>query len=157
VKRVALACIAIGFCFLPAWSQTPRPLPALPPRLEAVADTKLLMEGIALPNLEGLNKLLKEKPDAEGWQFARGQALLIAENGNLLMLRPPKSKAGQEIWMTRSAEMRDLATVLARSIADKDLDKSRVNLALLAKSCNKCHESFRIEARIKTNFDAPTR
>lgn len=153
MKPLVLTCATWCFCLLPSWSQAPRPLPTLPPKLEPVAETKLLMEGIALPNLEGLNKLLKEKPDQEGWVFARGQALLIAENGNLLMLRPPKSKAAQDVWMTKATQLRDHATLLARSIADKDLEKSRANLVLLAKTCNLCHESFRVEARIQTQFE----
>ena len=149
MKFLLLMICSGWFCLLPAWTQTPKPLPSLPPKLEAVAETKLLMEGIALPNLEGVNKILKEKPDLAGWQFARGQSLLIAENGNLLMLRPPKSKTGQEVWMTRSSEMREMATLLARSIADKDLEKSRTNLAALTRTCNKCHENFRVDAKIK--------
>ena len=41
-------------------------------KLEPIADTKLLMVGLANPNLEGLGKLLSEKPkDADAWGFAR--------------------------------------------------------------------------------------
>ena len=55
------------------------------------------MEGLANPNLRGLGKILAEKPaDAEAWGFARGQALLVAETGNLLLMRPPRSEAGKE-------------------------------------------------------------
>ena len=46
--------------------------------LEPVAETKLLMEGLADPNMRALGKLLADKPkDAEAWGFARGQALLM--------------------------------------------------------------------------------
>ncbi len=121
----------------------------IPPKLEAVAETKLLMEGMAKPNVEGLAKLLKDKPvQAESWTFARGQALLIAETGNLLMLRPPKAKAAQEAWLARSAEMRDAASKLAKAAAAKDYLSARASLARVANSCNRCHESFRIPTRI---------
>src|SRR5437660_10953444 len=60
------------------------------PRFEAVAETRLLMEGLAHANYQGIERLLRQKPaDDETWMFARGQALLIAETGNLLLLRPP--------------------------------------------------------------------
>ena len=50
------------------------------------------MDGLNLPNYRGLDKLLKQKPaDADTWTFIRGQSLLIAETGNLLLLRPPRS------------------------------------------------------------------
>ena len=65
----------------------------LTPKLEAVAETRLLMEGLAQANFRGLERLLAEKPgEVKTWTFARGQALLIAETGNLLMLRPPKAQ-----------------------------------------------------------------
>src|SRR4051812_23033871 len=73
----------------------PRPVtpePKFSPKLEAVAETKLIMEGIHQANYRGLDRLLQNKPaDEDTWRFVRGQALLIAEGGNLLMLRPPRT------------------------------------------------------------------
>src|SRR5262249_47722707 len=93
-----------------ATSQAPQRSSQVPqrskPRLEPVAETKLLMEGMNLANFRGLEGLLKKKPaDDEAWKFARGQALLIAETGNLLMLRPPRNQ-GQDAWMDRATELR---------------------------------------------------
>jgi cytochrome c553 len=119
------------------------------PKLEAVAETKLLMEGLADTNMRGLGKILKEKPkEAEAWNFARGQALLIGETGNLLMMRPPKTPNGQEAWMTNAVEMRDGGANLARSLAAKDYTKSRTALASLANVCNHCHQAFQVQSRI---------
>src|SRR4051794_33113135 len=57
------------------------------PKLEPVAETRLLMEGLAHANFRGIERILKEKPaEAQAWTFVRGQALLIAETANLLML-----------------------------------------------------------------------
>src|SRR5262249_15125127 len=73
------------------------------PQLQPVAETKLLMEGLAESNMRGLEGLLVKPPaDAEAWRFARGQALLLAETGNLLLIRPPRS-AGQDAWMDRAS------------------------------------------------------
>jgi cytochrome c556 len=114
-----------------------------------IAETKLLMEGLVSPNLNALGKLLADKPpDAEAWGFARGQALLIAESGNLLLLRPPKSAAGEEAWMKHAMELRDAAAALARAAAAKDYDRSRVWLAGVANTCNRCHQTFRVPKRI---------
>lgn len=135
---------------LPAgsWSQAPPRTP--PPKLDAVAETKLLMEGLAHPNFKAVDRILKEGPeDAEAWQLARGQSLLIAETANLLMIRPPKSAKGEEAWMARSTELREKATTLAKAVAAKDMSKSRAALGGLAASCNRCHETFRVEERVK--------
>ncbi len=101
---IAAAVLGVGCLFVQvAHSQQRANRAMVVPKLDAVADTKLLMEGITDPNIRGLGKHLRDKPkDAEAWGFIRGQALLIAETGNLLMLRPPRSSSGEESWMTYS-------------------------------------------------------
>jgi hypothetical protein len=119
------------------------------PKLEPVAETKLLMEGLAHANFKGLERLLSQKPaDAQTWTFARGQALLIAETANLLMLRPPQ-KEGQSVWFEKAMGLRSRASELAQTLAKKEFEQSRVGLALVADTCNRCHQSFRVQAQIE--------
>lgn len=83
------------------------------PRLEPIAETRLIMEGVAHTNFRGLERLLTARPNEDkAWQFARGQALLLAETANLLMLRPPKNQ-GQAVWFEKSMALRDAAKDLA--------------------------------------------
>ncbi|MCE9565252.1 MAG: hypothetical protein K8U57_24735 [Planctomycetes bacterium] len=120
---------------------------AAPP--EPIADTKLLMQGLASTNLRGLGKLLREKPtEAEAWTFARGQALIIAETGNLLLIRPPRTGSGADLWLGHAGDMRDAADKLARAAVAKDYAKSRAGLANLANVCNRCHQSFQVPTRV---------
>jgi cytochrome c553 len=124
------------------------------PKLEPVAETRLLMEGLAQPNFRGLERSLNKKPlDDASWVFARGQALLIAETANLLMLRPPKNQ-GEAVWFERSMQMRGQALQLAQHLAKKDLEKSKAGMQSLATSCNRCHQSFRVPIDI-VPFQAP--
>jgi hypothetical protein len=117
--------------------------------LEAVAETKLLMEGLLQANFRGLENHLKQRPaDNEAWAFVRGQALLIAEGGNLLMLRPPKN-AGQDIWMDRAADLREQATRVAQQAAARDLERCQLALIELAGACTRCHQSFRVPVQIR--------
>jgi hypothetical protein len=145
LRRSVWLALAVLLAAGPAVPQTgsryaPRPVP--------VAETRLLMEGINLPNYNGLERLLRERPaDAEAWTFIRGQALLIAENGNLLLLRPPRTQ-GRDLWMDRAAELRTMAVRLARDAARQDYDHTRRDLILLADSCNRCHQSFRVATRL---------
>ena len=124
------------------------------PKLEPIAETRLLMEGLAHPNFRGVERKLTTKPtDTQAWTFARGQALLIAETANLLMLRPPKNQ-GQPIWFDRSMELRNQAVQLAQQLAQKDFERSRAGLLQLAISCNRCHQAFRVNVEI-TPFQQP--
>lgn len=141
-----------------AVSQPPRPNPPSGrprPKLEAVAETKLLMEALLQANFRGLERNLRQKPgDETAWVYARGQALLIAEAGNLLMLRPPKT-SGQDAWLDCCSELREKGTRLARAAAAKDLDGCRAAIAELAVSCNKCHTTFGQATRIVPFADGP--
>jgi cytochrome c556 len=119
------------------------------PRLEPVAETRLLMEGLAQPNFRGMERHLQERPsDTEAWVFMRGQALLLAETANLLMLRPPRSSQAQAVWFDRALELRRLATDLARVLARRDLAASRSAFVEVANSCNRCHQSFRVPVEV---------
>jgi hypothetical protein len=113
-----------------------------------VAETRLLMEGLTVPNYRGLEKLLKQKPaDDDSWTFARGQALLIAETGNLLLLRPPRNQ-GRDVWMQRAMDLRQAAATLARAAGSRDLDGSRSAFVTMTSACNRCHQTFRVRVRV---------
>jgi Cytochrome C' len=73
---------------------------------------------------------------------------LIAETGNLLLMRPPKNQ-GRETWMSRATELRESGTKLARAAAAKDVLRCRETLVEMAGSCNRCHETFRVATRIR--------
>ncbi len=152
MKRLIFPALAFSAaaCLLgsDAFSQAPIKS-ASKPRLDPVAETRLLMDGLARVNLRGLEKILVQNAiDDAAWTFARGQALLLAETGNLLMLRPPRNQ-GVDLWFDRSGELRQNATSLAQALAQKNLEKSRVLLRQLAGSCNRCHQSFRVPQTIE--------
>jgi len=126
-----------------------QPTAKVVPKLEPIAETKLLMEGLAHANFKGLERILSQKPaDAQAWTFARGQALLLAETANLLMIRPPQ-KEGQTVWFEKATTLRTRAAELAQTLAKKDFDRARTGLALVADSCNRCHQTFRVPVQIE--------
>lgn len=136
----------------------PAPEPRFVPKFEALAETSLLMQGLAQSNYRALEKHLDDKgpPDADTWTFARGQALLIAETGNLLLLRPPRNE-GRDTWMRQAMDMRQKAGDLSRQLGNRDLAGSRAALVELRNKCNSCHRTFRVPKRIAPNMepDAP--
>lgn len=154
MTRTLVSAVA-AVLFLGALTQPRSPAQLLPrnrtsttPKLEPVAETKLLMEGLLKSNVRGMEKNLVQTPaDAETWTFVRGQALLVAETGNLLMMRPPKA-GGQDAWMASAADLRDKATALARSAAARDVDGCRKGLFTLAATCNRCHQTFQVNVKV---------
>lgn len=134
----------------PAQPKPAQPNPARPqPRLDPVAETKLLMEGLLDANLRGLSNTFRQPPaDVQTWLFGRGQALLIAESANLLMLRPPRGTASQAEWMERSTELREAAVRLAQSAAAQNYVRSRTGLAEVAIACNRCHQRFQVNVKV---------
>ena len=145
----AAAVLALALVSLPTPGSAQRAATTtFTPRFEAVAETRLLMEGMVHSNFRSLDKLLKNKPaDRETWVFARGQAILVAESGNLLLLRPPKG-TGRDPWMKLAMEMRTQAVTLARAAAAKDHAKSVQGLADLKASCIRCHQTFRVDVKL---------
>jgi hypothetical protein len=125
------------------------------PKLTPIAETRLLMEGLAHANFRGLERILKQKPaEAQSWTFARGQALLIAETANLLMLRPPKNE-GEPVWFARAMDLRSAAAQLAQTVAKRDYEASRQGLTNLAGLCNRCHQTFRVKVQITAFEEKP--
>ncbi len=144
-RMTLLVVLGVGMA-LPAGADDRKPAAA--PRLVSVAETKLIMEGMTLPNYRGLEMQLQKKPaDAEGWTFVRGQSLLVAESGNLLMLRPPKNQ-GQDTWMRLAADLRDRATDVARQAANRNYEKTVSGVADLTAACNRCHQTFQVPVRV---------
>ena len=150
--KTLLSVALFGFAsvlVLHAQAQTSKQPMKLQPKLEPIAETKLLMEGLAHSNFRGLERILSQKEiEPQSWTFARGQAILIAESANLLMLRPPRSQ-GQPVWFERAIDMRNEAIRLAQTVSKKDVETARSGLVHLADSCNKCHQTFRIAVQIE--------
>jgi hypothetical protein len=149
-RLTCVAAVAVVMALLSAAGAAPKQTtPHYVPRFEAVAETKLLMEGLAQANYRGLEGLLKKPPaDNEGWTFARGQALLLAETGNLLLLRPPRTPEGQDAWFRHATDLREAAATLARNVGSQDYARSRTGMADVANACNRCHQTFRIATRV---------
>jgi hypothetical protein len=162
VRAGALVVLAGLFLVASGEAQTTRPAPkpkpkpksaetttpAFVPKFEVWAETRLLMEGLANSNYRGINRLLKNKPaDNETWSFIRGQSLLLAETGNLLLLRPPRN-SGRDTWMKLGMDMRAKAGRVARAAAARDYAGTKEAMTTLTASCNRCHETFRVAVKV---------
>ncbi len=117
-------------------------------RMIPIAETKLIMEGIIHNNFRALEKTLRGKPNGEeAWLIIRGQALLIAESGNLLLLRPPKNE-GKASWYNQSLVLRNTAKLIGEYASDRKLIEVRDQFAKLSNVCNSCHQKFQVKESI---------
>jgi hypothetical protein len=115
------------------------------------------MEGLTQANFRGAERILLQKPgDADTWKFLRGQALLIGETGNLLLMRPPKN-SGEAAWMERASDLRSAATRLARAAGDSDFERSRAAFVEMSAACNRCHQAFRVPVKVTPFAEPPER
>ncbi len=139
----------VGLTVIPGPTSVQAQQKKFEPKLEAVAETKLLMEGLANANFQGLDKLLRQQPTkVQTWQFIRGQSLIVSETGNLLMLRPPKTEPARTAWFQKATNLRDAALAVAKSASQKDFNNTRVNFVKLANACNSCHRTFSVRVQI---------
>jgi hypothetical protein len=151
MRGAALLALAPVLFTAAGAAPTAAPAPKVVPKFDAVAETSLLMDGLNDANYRGLQKILQQKPgDADSWTYARGQALIIAETGNLLLLRPPRS-GGQDAWFMDAMDLRAAAADLARKAGDRDYEGSVAGMKNIAAACNKCHETFRVTVRVGTD------
>jgi hypothetical protein len=112
------------------------------------------MQAINSPYFLGLDQLLRRQPaDDSAWQAVQAQALLIAENGNLLLLRPPEK--GAAAWSELATSLRTRAAAVARAAGQKDYNRSRQALTDLASVCNRCHQANRVSVRATAFSDEP--
>jgi hypothetical protein len=117
------------------------------PRLVPLAETRVLMDGINWPNFIALQQGLKRPPrDERSWLALRDNALLIAENGNLLLMRSAGKKA--DAWTDRAVSLRTVAARLAEASAEHNASRGRQVLLELARTCDRCHDTFQTGVQI---------
>jgi len=104
-------------------------------------DVHEFMEYAFEPTFAQLKEALAQKPaDRKAWMPVKASALLLAENGNLLMLRPPEEETNE--WNRLSAELRDSGGELYAAAKTRDYPTTRQKYVNFVHKCNACHEQF---------------
>jgi len=100
-----------------------------------------LMEYYFQPSYVRLKERLAAEPaDKAAWRAVKGDALVLAEGGNLLLSRVP-AKDGKD-WIRHSIESRDAAEKMYAASKKKDYKGTRENFVLMLGKCNACHTQF---------------
>ena len=130
-------CFAIGSTVLGDASESDSK-----PQLEAVEpDVHEFMEYAFDPVFKVLKATMQSEPqNRKGWVPLKSTALLLAENGNLLMLRAPEENSAE--WNKLSAELRQQGKPLYQAAKKRDFDATRKEYKAIVANCNACHQSF---------------
>ena len=135
MKTIALIAVALA-TFVQSSSTPPRP----PTR--TVGTMSELMVRIIYPASDALFYIESRTPktDAE-WGALEGQALMLAESANLLMM--PGRARDQKEWMTYSRLMLDSSADALAAAKKKDVDGIVLTGERLLESCTACHKAYR--------------
>jgi dienelactone hydrolase len=88
-------------------------------------------------------QLLAVRPTREeDWEQARSEAALVAEAGNLLLIRPPP-RGSVLGWQQRAKDFRAAAQELLHAIEIRDFERAQASLRALPKTCAACHLDHR--------------
>ena len=117
---------------------------------DASAKTKLrpveddmheFMEYAFEPYFHELRESLAKPPEnGKAWKPVKATSLVLAENGNLLMLRGPEE--GRDAWNQIAADLRDQGELLYQAARKRDYDEARKQYVGFVAKCNDCHNKF---------------
>ncbi len=86
------------------------------------------------------NSLAKEPANGRAWKGVKSDGLILAEGGNLLMMRGPK--AHRDAWTKHAAAVRERGGKLYQSSRKRDYAAARQHYTAMLVSCNACHQQF---------------
>jgi len=130
-----------------------------PPPYKPVADVKQLMHDVVDPSADvvwasvatiitkaGVEDRRPRNDDE--WAHVRGNAMILMESGNLLMM-PPRAKDGGE-WMKRAQEMIDTGEKAIRAAEAKNAEQLFTVGGDIYDSCSNCHRQY-MDAIVNAN------
>jgi hypothetical protein len=141
VVGAAFVCAVASHAQQAAAPAPPRRTAPPPATVRPVATMKQLMTEMIKPASDAVFKAASEAPStAAAWTELHGQALALAEEGNLLMIgnRPPDR--GE--WMRMSRAMIDAAASAVKAIDAKNADALSMAGDQIYETCESCHAKY---------------
>lgn len=101
-----------------------------------------LMVKILYPASDALFYIETRTPKTESeWTVLEGQALMVAEMGNLLML--PGRARDQKLWMADSKLLLDAGAAALTAVKAREVAAIAALSDQLLESCTSCHRNYR--------------
>ena len=119
---------------IPALAQSP---PFLP-----VATISEIMNAITLPYSDALLYIQRNPPQNDrDWETLQMQAVMLAESGNLLMMKDRAKNQGE--WMKDARALVDAGLAAAKATRARDMQAVLALNEPIVNSCVTCHRKFR--------------
>ena len=113
-----------------------------PSTFQPVGTMSQLMIDIIYPTSDALFYVDRDPPKTQhDWDVLRGQALMLAESGNLLMM--DGRARDQKNWVLESKMLIDLGSRAFKAAQEKNLDGIRALNDPLNAACVTCHYQYR--------------
>ena len=118
------------------------PVLAQSPPFKPVATINEIMDAITLPYSDALLYIQRNPPKSDwDWQVLQMQALMLAESGNLLMMKERAKNQGE--WMKDARLLVDAGIAAVKATRAKDVDAVLALNEQIVNSCVTCHRKFR--------------
>lgn len=139
---LALPVLFVGMGILHSQPAAVRAASAAKERIEAVEpDMHEFMEYYFEPSFKRLKAAMADAPTSNaGWKPIKAEGMLMAEGGNLLLVRLPEDDASD--WAKHSTAVREDGGNLYRAAKAKDYSQARQHYESMVKNCNACHHQF---------------
>jgi hypothetical protein len=113
-----------------------------PTTFQPVGNMRELMIDIIYPTSDAIFYVDRDEPKTQhDWDVLRGQALMLAESGNLLLMEG--RARDQKNWVMESKMLIDLGGKAFKAAQAKDLDGLRALNDPLNAACVTCHFQYR--------------
>jgi hypothetical protein len=112
------------------------------PPMRNVGSMSDLMVKIIYPSSDALFYVETRTPATETeWTVLEGQALMLAETANLLMM--PGRARDQKLWMADAKLMLDAGAAAVKAVQSKNVEAISALSDQLLESCTSCHKHYR--------------
>jgi len=140
-----IALLLVAFATLAEAQTASAPKPAAPPArppMRNVGTMSDLMVKILYPSSDALFYIETRTPKTDTeWTLVEGQALMLAESANLLMM--PGRARDQKQWMDDSKLLLEVGAEALKAAKAKDVPAIAALSDQLYASCTTCHTHYR--------------
>ncbi len=104
-----------------------------------IASITQLMQAMVIPASNALFDVARNKPDTdEAWGAVKNQAVILAESGNLLLMRQPARDS--EVWMSTSRALVEAGEAALKAAAAENVAAVAEAGNQIIEACESCHE-----------------
>jgi hypothetical protein len=139
--RVSAMVLLAGVAFAQALPAQ-QPVPDSGGGPQPVGTMSELMVHLIYPTSDAIFYILTRTPTSTAeWGALEGQALMLAESANLLMM-PSRARGGEQ-WIKDARLLLDVGEAALRAAQDRDVEALSELNEQLYRSCITCHQHFR--------------